>query len=80
MDNNRINERILRLAEVMEIVGLSRSTIYAWIAEGTFPRYVRLGNRSVGWLKSEIDQFIQKCAEATRKHKEAANAKEGGAK
>ena len=66
MEDNRINERILRLAEVMAIVGLSRSTIYAWIAEESFPRYIRLGGKSVGWKYSEIMAWVEKCAEATR--------------
>ncbi|MDE1151039.1 MAG: AlpA family transcriptional regulator [Micavibrio sp.] len=63
--DNRIAERILRLAEVCETTGLSRSTIYAWIAEGSFPRYIRLGGKSVGWRLSDINSWIDKCVAAT---------------
>ena len=46
------------MPKVKERTGLSRSTIYAKIAEGTFPRPVSLGARAVGWLESEIDAWI----------------------
>ena len=47
---------ILRLPEVKRSTGLSRSTIYLRIAEGTFPKSVSLGGRAVGWLEAEIQQ------------------------
>ena len=49
---------IVRLSDVKHRTGLSRSTIYARIAEGTFPEQIPLGGRAVGWLDSEIDQWI----------------------
>ena len=52
-------ERFLRLADVMARTGLSRSSIYQSISEGKFPENVNLGARSVGWLESEIDTWIQ---------------------
>lgn len=52
--------RILRLKEVIAITGLSRSTIYAEIAKGEFPKQVQLtGNRSVGWHENAIIQWIE---------------------
>ena len=51
-------ERILRLADVKTRTGLSRSTIYLNISNGTFPKHISLGRRSVGWLESEIDAWI----------------------
>lgn len=52
--------RILRLKEVIRATGLSRSTIYAEIAKGNFPRQIRLtGNRRVGWFESSINQWIE---------------------
>ena len=54
-------ERILRLPEILEITGLSRSTIYSRMNEGAFPQYVRLGGRSVGWKESEIIARVKKC-------------------
>jgi len=40
--------KILRLPSVIELTGLSRSSIYAQIAHGTFPKQVSLGARAVG--------------------------------
>lgn len=54
---------ILRLPAVKSRTGLSRSTIYLRISQGTFPRPIRLGDRAVGWLDTTIDQWIQSCCE-----------------
>lgn len=58
MEQENKKERILRLADVKARTGLSRSTIYLNIGQGTFPRHIQLGARSVGWLESEIDAWI----------------------
>ncbi len=55
----RITEKILRLPKVKEIAGFSTSTIYAKVASGDFPKPINLGNRSVGWLQSEIAAWIE---------------------
>lgn len=52
------SKSFLRLDEVIARVGLSRSQIYRQIASGTFPSHYPLGLRSVGWLSSEIDEWI----------------------
>lgn len=49
---------IIRLKEVMDLTGLSRSTIYKYIAEGQFPIPVALGDRCVGWVESEVHDWI----------------------
>jgi prophage regulatory protein len=49
---------ILRLPDVRARTGLSRSTIYLRISEGGFPRPVQLGVRAVGWVESEIDEWL----------------------
>ena len=54
--------RIMRLKSVMATTGLARSTIYKYIKKGTFPAPVRLGARAVGWLESEIEGWIRRCA------------------
>jgi len=50
--------KIIRLKDVMDSTGLGRSTIYKYISEGGFPRPISLGDRSVGWLESEIHEWI----------------------
>lgn len=56
--DTKTKEKFLRLPEVKSRTGLSRSTIYALIAQNKFPRHVPLGMRCVGWLESEIDAWI----------------------
>ena len=50
--------RLMRLREVLAITGLSKSTIYALIAGGQFPRPVRIGRRAVGWRASEVQAWV----------------------
>lgn len=49
---------ILRLPAVKASTGLSRSTIYLRISQGTFPRPVSLGARAVGWIEAEVQQWL----------------------
>ncbi|AVO56098.1 AlpA family transcriptional regulator [Ectopseudomonas mendocina] len=50
--------RIIRLKEVTHLTGLARSTIYKYLAEGRFPMSVSLGDRSIGFLESEVQEWI----------------------
>ena len=54
---------ILRRNQVEDRTGLSRSTIYLRIQEGTFPRPISLGARAVGWLEHEIEAWLVACIE-----------------
>ena len=48
----------LRRKQVETRTGLSRSTIYQYIKDGAFPKPVPLGPRAVGWLESEVSDWI----------------------
>ena len=50
--------RLIRLKEVQYRVGLGRSTIYRWMAEGKFPKPVQLGGYAVAWAQEDIDAWI----------------------
>ncbi len=58
--------RIMRLKEVIDTTGLARSTIYKYIGDGIFPRPVSLApggidvpnTRGVGWIQSEVEDWI----------------------
>lgn len=52
--------KIYRLDQVIDVTGLARSTIYKFIAQGAFPKPIPLGDRRVGWLDSEIQDWIMK--------------------
>ena len=60
-------DTLLRLPQVKARTGLSRSTIYLRIAQGSFPRPVRLGGaRAVGWVEAHVDTWIARRIEAAR--------------
>ena len=48
----------LRRKQVETRTGLSRSTIYQYSKDGAFPKPVPLGPRAVGWLESEVSEWI----------------------
>jgi|SRR6516165_97983 len=58
--------RILRRKQVEVRTGLSRSTIYAMIRDGSFPAPVALGAKAVGWLQSEVEGWISERIRASR--------------
>jgi len=57
---------ILRLPAVKARTGLSRSTIYLRIAEGSFPKPVSLGGRAVGWIEAEVNDWLKQQIESSR--------------
>lgn len=61
-----MNKIVKRLNGVKSMVGLSRSTIYALMVAGKFPKSISLGERSVGWLESDIDAWIDSKVAASK--------------
>ena len=59
--------KIIRISEAMETTGLTRSTLYLRIAQKNFPTPINLGGRAVGWLESDIQQWIEEQITASRK-------------
>jgi prophage regulatory protein len=53
-----IQSQILRINQVIEISGLSRSSIYRLVHIGLFPKPIKIGISAVGWVAAEIDQWI----------------------
>lgn len=53
-----IPARLLRLPQVLALVGLSRSPLYRDIAAGTFPAPVSIGARAVAWHEREVLEWI----------------------
>lgn len=58
--------RLIRLPEVRQRVGLSRSEIYRRIRRNAFPSPVRLGPQSSAWDSAEIDRWIDGCLQASK--------------
>lgn len=59
--DSNLRPRFMRVHEVATVTGLSRATIYKYVAEGVydFPRQVRLGPNRTAWVRTEIEQWIQ---------------------
>lgn len=64
-------DRIIRLPQVMNKVGMKKSAIYSRIKDGDFPAPIKLGKHASGWLESAVDQWIRKLARNDG-HEEAA--------
>jgi prophage regulatory protein len=61
-----MTRRILRLPNVLDRTGLSRSTVYLRVTEGRFPKPVSLGARAVGWIETEVEEWIARQIEVSR--------------
>ncbi len=65
---------IIRLPVVRKRTGnKSKSSIYADISAGTFPAPIKIGSRAVGWIESEIDEWIEDRINACRSQSFARN-------
>ena len=60
-------QTIIHLPRVKKRTSLSRSTIYALIKSGKFKAPIFLGARAVGWLNSDVDEFIADRVNVSRK-------------
>jgi prophage regulatory protein len=58
---------VLRLPSVKSRVALCRSSIYAAIKKGTFPAPIKLGERAVGWLESDVNRWLAERIQASGK-------------
>ena len=50
--------KLLRMAQVCELVGVSRATIYRWIASGSFPVPLKIGPAAVRWRLDDIEKWV----------------------
>ena len=53
-------QKLLRLRDVIQKVGLSRSQIYKLIAKGSFPEQIKIGSKISAWPEQTIDQWISR--------------------
>jgi prophage regulatory protein len=76
-----ILQKILRRPEVQNVTGLSCSSIYERMADGTFPKPIPLGGRAVGWLEAEIiDWQNERKAERDNKRRQSRGQRRHQAK
>ena len=62
MEEQKQSERIVRKPELMRIIGLSDVSVWRLEKKGQFPKRLQLGGNSVGWLASEVQEWIDKKA------------------
>ena len=55
----RVNSKFLRLPQVIDRTGYRKTAIYERIQQGEFPRPVKLGPRAVGWLDTEVEEWMR---------------------
>lgn len=67
-DANQPMLSILRRKQVQARTGLSRSTIYLYVKADLFPKPVALGPRAVGWIESEVSDWIAERLRIARNH------------
>ena len=51
--------RFLRISEVLDRVGVSRPTIYRWVAAGEFPKQISVGGNTVVWVESAVSSWME---------------------
>jgi len=56
---NKNEQRVIRISELMNIIGTSRSSVWRWVKDGDFPAPLMLGPNSVGWLASEVYEWLE---------------------
>ncbi|EEV1980163.1 AlpA family transcriptional regulator [Escherichia coli] len=61
-----MSNNLLRLSDVMRRTGYGRAWIYRLISQGRFPKPVKIGPRSVAFIESEVDEWINQRIEASR--------------
>lgn len=61
-----LNTTFIRLPDVIEKTGWSRSSIYAAVTRGDFPKPIKLGLRASAWISSEVDSWVSQRIAASR--------------
>jgi prophage regulatory protein len=61
-----MSNKINRLPVVIDKTGLSRSSIYLRMSKGEFPKSISLGDRAIGWLESDVEQWLEDKIEASK--------------
>lgn len=62
-----MSKKFIRLPEVKNKTGLSRSSIYLRMSNGEFPQSISLGGRAIGWLESDVNQWLEQCITTSKK-------------
>ena len=56
--------RVIKLKDVIDTTGLSKSSIYAYMSRGDFPKPIQLGPRAVAWVEEEVHGWLEEKVKA----------------
>jgi len=63
MKTMSLSDKYIKIGDLIEILGVSRSTIYKWVSEGYFPEPVHFGdarkNSTMRWVQQEVDNWLE---------------------
>ena len=62
-----MSQSFIRLSEVQRRTGYSKACIYRLMGQGKFPSSVKIGSRSIAFVESEVDDWINQRIEESRK-------------
>jgi len=66
-----MQESFIRLKKVEDRTGLKKSMVYDLMSKEKFPKSIKIGDRAVAWIESEVDQWIQNKIPESRQSREA---------
>ena len=69
MDANHGKQRLLRVQDVSERIGLCRALVYQMVRDGRFPPPVHITSRAVAWPESDVDAWIEQRIAASLKNR-----------
>jgi len=59
MQNNK-EVQFYRLSQLNQQLSVSRSSIWAWVKEGSFPKPIKLGKNCTAWNAEDVHEWVQK--------------------
>ena len=66
MTNNPKKEKLIRMHEVLNRTGFFRAWIYRLIKQNRFPKPIKIGERAIGFIESELDIWIENLINSSR--------------
>ena len=57
--------KLIKLPTVLQMTSLSRATIYRLIADGKFPKQIKLSTRACAWVEKDVENWIDNCIHRT---------------
>lgn len=61
-----IPQKLIRMRAVMEMTGMAKASIYRLAADGTFPKPIKLSERSSAWVEADVAAWIQSRIDAAQ--------------